>query len=324
MKMLQRKVIQTSVALIGAVVIIGCGGGGGLNLVQNAIDMISDYAQSNTNPAPGNLDYSDAGITGVSHDNLDAVNAMIDKGVGSDYDTAAEIQALVNLIGAKAVPDRNFGDGEHDFIYGVVTNPTTGDTWLNNNLGARYADSDDPNFDPQQQATSPTDFLAYGSLFQWGRKADGHELINRTGPTTGTPKYGSITTQSIIPGHHFFIKHTSDWRSVPKDYLWSGSAINEVCPTGYRLPSQFEMGAEQISWGAPYSGNEAFGSNPAWTLAGYRDKSNAQLYSQGAWGYYWSSSTTGVMSYRMHINSGGSQILSTDRSWGLSVRCIKN
>ena len=44
-----------------------------------------------------------------------------------------------------------------------VTNPITGRTWMDRNLGATRA------------ATSPTDEEAYGSFFQWGRFADGHQ-----------------------------------------------------------------------------------------------------------------------------------------------------
>ena len=46
----------------------------------------------------------------------------------------------------------------------TVTNPTTGKTWMDKNLGAN------------QVATSIADSASYGSLFQWGRLADGHEL----------------------------------------------------------------------------------------------------------------------------------------------------
>jgi hypothetical protein len=44
-----------------------------------------------------------------------------------------------------------------------VTNPTTGKTWMDRNLGA------------SRVATDSTDALAYGDLYQWGRFADGHQ-----------------------------------------------------------------------------------------------------------------------------------------------------
>ncbi len=57
-----------------------------------------------------------------------------------------------------------------------VTNPTTGRTWMDRNLGA------------SQAATSITDALAYGDLYQWGRCADGHQSR-----TSGTKATNAIT-----------------------------------------------------------------------------------------------------------------------------------
>jgi hypothetical protein len=66
-----------------------------------------------------------------------------------------------------------------------VINPITGRTWMDRNLGA------------SQVATSSTDANSYGDLYQWGRRADGHQC--RTSPTTSTL---SSTDQ---PGHGKFI-----------------------------------------------------------------------------------------------------------------------
>jgi uncharacterized protein (TIGR02145 family) len=324
MKTLHVKVIQTAAMLLGATFIAGCGGGGGGSATQGAIDLIAAYAQSNTNPVPSIQDYSDAGITGVSADNLAAANAMVDKGVQTDYDTATEIQALIDLIGAKAVPDRNFGDGEHDFIYGVVTNTATGKTWLNNNLGARYSNSNDANFDPKQQATSPSDFLAQGSLFQWGRKADGHELILRGGMSM--PRYGSTFVKSNVPAHKLFIKSTVnpyDWRINQNSSLWTGaSAINNVCPVGYRVPNLTEFNAEAASW-ASLNTMGAFGSSEVWTTTGFRVRHNANL-SINSNGYYWTSNTSGSWATYGEFESTSASSYTTQRAYGMAVRCIKN
>ncbi len=53
-----------------------------------------------------------------------------------------------------------------------VTSTTTGKTWMDRNLGA------------SQAATSSTDVLSYGDLYQWGRFADGHQC--RTSGTIST------------------------------------------------------------------------------------------------------------------------------------------
>ena len=65
-----------------------------------------------------------------------------------------------------------------------VTNPVTGKTWMDRNLGA------------SQVATSSTDTNAYGDLYQWGRRADGHQCRNS----------GTINTRSSSdqPGHGNF------------------------------------------------------------------------------------------------------------------------
>lgn len=83
------------------------------------------------------------------------------------------------------VPDRMFGIADngsntetHKFLYLPVTNPKTGKTWLSNNLGANYANMNSSEYNITKQATASNDYNAYGSLFQWGRKADGHELVN--------------------------------------------------------------------------------------------------------------------------------------------------
>jgi hypothetical protein len=54
-------------------------------------------------------------------------------------------------------------------IVNDVTNPTTGKTWMDRNLGA------------SQVANSSTDAASYGDLYQWGRRADGHQCNLRMG-----------------------------------------------------------------------------------------------------------------------------------------------
>ena len=70
--------------------------------------------------------------------------------------------------------------------YGTVTNPITGKTWLDRNLGAT------------QVATSSTDAASYGDLYQWGRAADGHQV--RTSATQNT----QATTWSADDGSNLW------------------------------------------------------------------------------------------------------------------------
>ena len=94
-----------------------------------------------------------------------------------------------------------------EVIYGIIISPVTGKKWLDRNLGALQA------------ATAYNDYKAYGDLFQWGRPADGHQLITWSSSTAGTAVNGTTTTlaNSDNPGHSNFTKGdpfgTSDWRS---------------------------------------------------------------------------------------------------------------
>ncbi len=158
--------------------------------------------------------------------------------------TVDEVQSMIYEVNDLNLPehailDRSFfkktnGVFEHRFVYLAVESNTTGRTWLNNNLGAEYANVDSSDYNPSQQATAIKDLLANGSLFQWGRKADGHELIEWS---TLSGKYATTATKSDNPDDSLLITGSDDWRVHSDDTLWaSESSPNNVCPVGYRLP----------------------------------------------------------------------------------------
>ncbi|MDT7830910.1 FISUMP domain-containing protein [Flavobacteriaceae bacterium S356] len=196
---------------------------------------------------------------------------------------------------------------------------TTGKIWMDRNLGA------------SQVATSLTDHLGYGSLFQWGRAADGHEVINWTSSTTSDgaeqARETAITSATDTPGHDDFITNILNWRSTPNNNLWQGvGGTNNPCPTGYRVPTNQELNAER----AAFSTNDAagaFASPLKFTLSGFRLTSTGALNSVGTAGYYWSSTASGVLlgrSLRMLITSSNVSTGSTSEAGvGASVRCIK-
>jgi len=187
-----------------------------------------------------------------------------------------------------------------------VINPITGKIWMDRNLGAT------------QVATSSTDAAAYGDLYQWGRGTDGHQL--RTSSTT------SILSDTDVPGHANFILVASapnDWRSTLNDNLWQGvNGVNNPCPSGFRIPTETELNAESASWGSKNSAG-AYASPLKLPLAGFRTNTNS-FGNVGTLGVYWSSTIAGnnlrsllFVSYDAYVNSSW-------RSYGLSVRCIKN
>ncbi|WP_408038870.1 autotransporter outer membrane beta-barrel domain-containing protein, partial [Tenacibaculum amylolyticum] len=61
-------------------------------------NVIENYADDNTNPAPTVTDYTDAGVTGVTAGNLAEINAVVDGLTGTDVDSLAEIQAIVDGV----------------------------------------------------------------------------------------------------------------------------------------------------------------------------------------------------------------------------------
>lgn len=108
---------------------------------------------------------------------------------------------------------------------------STGNTWLDRNLGAT------------QVATGVTDFKAYGGLFQWGRAPDDHQDITWSSATLGNPDHGILSSNRDVPAgddlFNFITENTSpfDWRINPNDALWTGTtATNNPCPPATASP----------------------------------------------------------------------------------------
>ena len=203
-----------------------------------------------------------------------------------------------------------------------VTNPITGKIWMDRNLGA------------SRVATSASDAQAYGDLYQWGRRADGHQCRNST--TTITR---SSTDQ---PGHGNFItpnynnQEDLDWRITTNNNLWQGvNGINNPCPQGYRIPTRSELNTEISSWISQNS-QGAFESNLKLTSGGLRDAAGQvelnTLYPSlinGPFGNYWTSDdhiphVYNAMRAALQLRNDGVWLEYDYKAYGLSVRCIKN
>jgi hypothetical protein len=188
-----------------------------------------------------------------------------------------------------------------------VTNPTTGKTWMDRNLGA------------SQAATSSTDANSYGDLYQWGRGSDGHQCRNSATTTTL-----SSTDQ---PAHGNFIIAPNppyDWRSPQNTNLWQGvNGVNNPCPNGFRVPTTSELDSERISW----SNNNYFGAFNSilkFSLGGYRDAGSGSIFATISGSRIYSSTFISTSSQYLDFNSTLSQILSDSRASGSQIRCIKN
>ena len=188
-----------------------------------------------------------------------------------------------------------------------VFNPTTGEVWMDRNLGA------------SQVATSASDPDAIGDLYQWGRLSDGHQC--RTSSTTST------LSATSTPGHSNFIMPSTspyDWLSPQDNQLWQGeNGTNNPCPSGYRIPTANEWNEERLSWTSPTSwgANDSYLKLPNVGIRLYEDGS---ISGTGSYGYYWCSDTEGILSRGLFFRPGAAYISTgLARGYGMAVRCIK-
>ena len=190
------------------------------------------------------------------------------------------------------------------FTWNDVSNPTTGKTWMDRNLGARSV------------ASSSTDANSYGDSYQWGRLKDGHQC--RTSSTTTT------RSSTDVPGNATFIIFFGDWRSTQNDNLWQGvSGVNNPCPSGYRLPTETELTAERDSWTGGMNAAGALASALKLPAAGIRMHNTSSYYATGSRGWYWTSTVSGTNS--LYLDFEGHAVFSADaRGLACSIRCIKN
>ena len=245
------------------------------------------------------------------------------------------------------IPDRMFGQidnagkYEHNFLY-LPVQAEDGKIWLNNNLGADYANVDNPAFNLTQQATSADDYHAMGSLLQWGRKADGHELLFRNAwdPSEGMTSsfkhgyiVGTVSTWSPTTPNRIYkgLDLGYEWLSPtvttpPPGDRWLANSPNNPCPQGFKVPVAAEW------WALQNAGvNDLYATNKKLKLTkgGYSVGANQTETLQPGQGYYaiaegYNISTTVgyidiLIDNSVYHDTNGYSIV-TD---GRSVRCIQ-
>jgi hypothetical protein len=196
--------------------------------------------------------------------------------------------------------------------YGIVESNTTGRVWLDRNLGAT------------QVCTSSTDSACYGDYYEWGRLTDGHEKTTSTSTTIQSSDISNAGTE--------FIGDSSmgDWATVDRNgnlrtAQWSISDGTSVCPVGFRVPSVDELVAETTTITSNDDGINNFLKLP---------KSGTRYYNSLSAGneiLLWSSTsydTDSNYSPSLYISNDftrvGGMEMSTWRTYGLAVRCIKD
>jgi hypothetical protein len=225
--------------------------------------------------------------------------------ITTDVGPITFIPRELNVAGPKYPPNTVHCDAFNPTIVKSVLNPTTGRIWMDRNLGA------------SRIATDKNDAQSYGDLYQWGRRADGHQCRNST--------ITNIPSSSDQPQQGVFITSSTDWRNPGNNDLWQGvSGINNPCPDGFRIPTEGEFNAEMMSWSVS-NAEGAFASPLRLPSSGYRDQDNGSLGNFG--GEYWSSTIVSVFSSvssrNLSFNSSVSKLNVAPRSNGFAVRCIK-
>jgi uncharacterized protein (TIGR02145 family) len=269
-------------------------------------------------------------ITGLDFNTTYYIRAFATNKVGTGYGDVLTLNTTNDTTKVR------FTYNGQEVVYGIIISPTTGKKWLDRNLGAKRV------------ATAFDDYQAYGDLFQWGRPADGHQLINWTSSTVGTAVNGmtNVLATSDIPGHSNFIdataSSTNDWRDDNNKNRWN-TTPQGPCPAGWHVPVTSEWAAETANsmGGTATSGgmtdrNTAYGLLKL-TSAGFRTGFTAsgiynagEVRRNGELGYYWSSTAKLAPAFLSHLSIMQTFDLSTAqtttdlRSNGYCVRCIKD
>ena len=221
----------------------------------------------------------------------------------------------------------------------------------------------------------------FGDLYQWGRWRDGHEKViwtkdadrnidfaaetkdnqkSSSGCTYDSNPFYQVTATGYTGKFLTNIGGGGTWTpNYSYQYFWADATYaktsNDPCPSGWRVPTRFEIGA--LFQGAPASmlpPSSATQNTWTWRLntgsriAGsmivtYGDgsdkskrilmpatgmrNSNGELFNGGSVGYCWSSTYYDPLRYSAYnlsfystVNAGDTP---SDNAYGISVRCVK-
>ena len=182
----------------------------------------------------------------------------------------------------------------------------------------------------------------YGKLYQWGRKYgqgyDGDAIA-----TILAEGGVSVEEANLISNANVFYYGPSDWVDYPNDKLWnSGTESNPIkteydpCPAGWRVPSKEELeklqqnslwGQNELGqYGRWFSGVTTYADNVPqvfFPASGRRTFNDGVAKNRSTVGYYLSSTPLNQNVNYLMLNTTRSSIYDYYRSYGYSVRCVK-
>ena len=251
-------------------------------------------------------------ISGLSPNTQYYIRAYATNSAGTAYGNEVSFTSLIPNYAAMYPTGTVFCNNIVTAVVDV-NNPITGKTWMDRNLGSR----------PETYSYASTVVDYYGHLYQWGRRADGHQCRNSTTTT--------IQSSSDQPSHGAFIIHNDinlnyfDWRSSSNNNLWQGvNGVNNPCPVGYRLPTEAEFNSERLSWGSQYQNSTGAMSSILLPIGGMRGAYIGSLSAATVQAYYWTSTVNGTYPRALGITAQYAVIFDGSRADGGCVRCIKN
>jgi hypothetical protein len=231
--------------------------------------------------------------------------------------------------------------------YTAVVSPHSLRVWHSKNLGAQQVAT-------KANTDTDGDYLSYGSLFQWGRAADGHELMNwssyddidaAVNDTTATRAATTVAVDNkfIINNatpYDWVENTTQDENNVDDDGAirsanWSKTDGSSICPIGYRVPTDTELEADTLLDGQDWNdGTDArllvFNNFLKLPTPGYRSRIYGSIDNISIRGRVWSGSASdpskGPNARPLSFDDTGAAAKMADysRGNGYTVRCIKD
>ena len=199
--------------------------------------------------------------------------------------------------------------------YITLESPITGKIWLDRNLGATQA------------ATSRTDSASYGDLYQWGRKASGHQKRNSSTTSTRASSIGDHGNLFIKSdsGSTDWVKLKVDENGAERTKHWGMSQNNNICPLAFEVPTKEQLSKETVNIKNTSGAFSSFLKIPS---AGFRSRSGNLLHVSTGVGLWTRSAVADsgfpseFLAHYFFADSSQAKFDTIGRSYAHSVRCI--